>query len=68
MDIKRKAKEELETRVQNLENFIADNGLGSSYVARAKRVQRNVNLTIAVGSVITIAGITVWALNRSKED
>lgn len=68
MDITKKAKDELEKRIQKIENFIADKGLGSSYLARAKRVQRNINLAIALGSIITLAGITVWILNSSDED
>lgn len=68
MDIKEKAKAELETRVQKIENFIAERGVGSSYLSRAKRVQRNVNLAIAVGSIITIAGITFWAFSGSRTE
>lgn len=68
MDFKQKAKEELDFRLQRLENFIADRGLGSEYLDRAKRVQRNVNLTIAVGSVITLAGIAIWAINRPGDE
>lgn len=70
MDIKEKARTELETRVRKVENLIAERGLGSSYLSRAKRVQRNVNLGIFVGGVIAIAGLTIWALssNSSEED
>lgn len=68
MDIRERAREELESRIEGIENFIAERGLGSSYLSRAKKVQRNINLAIAVGCVVTIAGITVWALSGSEED
>lgn len=68
MDLRERAKEELESRIEGIENFIAERGLGSSYLNRAKKVQRNINLAIAVGCVITIAGITVWALSGTDED
>ncbi|MCB0581225.1 MAG: hypothetical protein KDD10_18180 [Phaeodactylibacter sp.] len=68
MDIKKKAKAELESRVRKVENLIAEKGVGSSYLSRAKRVQRNINLAIAVGGIITIAGLAAWALNRRDED
>ncbi len=68
MDIKKKAKAELENRVRKIENLIAEKGVGSSYLSRAKRVQRNINLAIFVGGIITIAGLTAWALRRNNEE
>jgi len=68
MDITKKAKEELHSRVEKLENFIAEKGVGSSYLEQAKKVQRNINLGILVASVITLAGITVWVINRMEDD
>jgi len=68
MDIKQKAKDELETRVQKIEDYIAEKGLGSTYLSRAKKIQRNLNLAIAVGSLITVAGITLWALSKNEEE
>ncbi len=70
MDIKRKAKSELESRIKKMENLIANKGVGASYLSRAKRVQRNINLAIVVGGIITIAGLTAWALknNNGEED
>lgn len=69
MDIKEKAKTELENRVQKVERFIEERGVGSSYLARAKRTQRNINLAIVIGGIITVTGLTFWALsNSSKEE
>lgn len=68
MDIKKKAKAELESRVRKVENLIAEKGVGSSYLSRAKRVQRNINLAIFVGGIAAIAGLTAWALSRNNEE
>ncbi len=69
MEFSEKIKDELEGRIKKLENFVADKGIGSKQLEKAKNAQRNVNLAVFVGSLITIAGITVWALrSNSKED
>ncbi|NMM48553.1 hypothetical protein [Marinigracilibium pacificum] len=68
MDIKEKAKGQLEKRVLDIENFIAKKGVGSSYLNKAHRIQRNVNLAIAAGAILTIAGVTIWSLWTRHED
>ncbi len=75
MDIKERAKETkeriesgFERRLRKVEDLIAERGVGSSQLSRARTIQRNVNLAIAVGCVITVAGITVWALSGSEDE
>lgn len=68
MDITKKAKDEIEQRLQSIENFIADRGVGSSYLTRAKKVQRNVNLALVLGGAITAIGLAAWLLSGSDED
>lgn len=68
MDITAKAKDELDKRVQKIENFITNRGLGSDKLNKAKRMQRNINLAVVLGGIITIAGITVWALTNSDNE
>lgn len=68
MDITKQAKEQLEKRIKKIEEFIANKGVGSAQLAKAKRVQRNINLALVLGSFITLAGITVWVLNNMDED
>lgn len=68
MDINEKVKTELEERVKKIEDFIADRGLGSKQLQKARRAQRNVNLAVFVGSLVTIAGITVWALTSNSDE
>ena len=67
MEFNEKIKEELEGRIKKLEDFIADKGIGSKQLTKARNAQRNVNLAVFVGSLITIAGITVWAMSRNSE-
>lgn len=64
MDIK----EEFEGRINKLERLIADKGIGSKQLSKVKKVQRNVNLAVFVGSLITIAGIAMWALSGSSDE
>lgn len=68
MDITDKAKEELEKRIQKVEDFISERGVGSSYLERARRLQRNLNIAIVMASVITLTGITVWAINKMDDE
>jgi hypothetical protein len=75
MDIKERAKETkerfesgLESRLRKVEDLIAERGVGSSQLSRARTIQRNVNLAIAVGSIITVAGIAAWALSGSEDE
>jgi len=62
MDIK----EEFEARINKLENLIADRGIGSKQLTKVRKAQRNVNLAIFVGSLITVAGIAVWAISANS--
>ncbi|MFW5708273.1 MAG: hypothetical protein ACOC12_10145 [Bacteroidota bacterium] len=57
-------REEFEGRVRKLESFIEDKGLGSKQLKTAKKVQRSVNVVVFLGSLITVAGIAIWAFNR----
>lgn len=75
MDIKERAKETkekiesgFESRLRQVEDLIAERGVGSSQLSRARTIQRNVNLAIAVGSIITVAGIAAWALSGSHDE
>ena len=68
MDIAKQAKEQLEKRVKKIEDFIANRGVGAAQLAKARRMQRNINLAIVVGSFITLAGITVWILHNTDDE
>ena len=62
-----KVKEELESRVKKIEDFIASKGIGSSKLSKARKVQRNVNLGVLLGSLFTVAGVVAWLLKGGDE-
>ena len=64
MEITRKAKEELENRIDRIAEFIGKKGLGSNYLQKAKNQQRDINLALAVGGVIMIAGLILWMKSK----
>ncbi len=68
MEINTKIKEELEGRIKGLEDFIAENGIGSKQLNKAKKVQRDGNIAIFVGGLVTIAGLAIWAISRNTKD
>ena len=68
MSLKEKTIQEVEHRIKNIEKAIAKNGIGSSYLSKAERVQRDVNIGLAIGGLALIAGVTAWALIRDAED
>ena len=68
MEFNEKIKKEFEERIKKLEDMIADKGIGSKQLKKVRKTQRNVNLAIFVGSLITVAGITVWAINASQSE
>ncbi|KJF44239.1 hypothetical protein [Draconibacterium sediminis] len=66
MEFTEKIKTELEGKIKELEDLIAEKGVGAKQLKKAQRTQRNVNLAIIVGSLITVAGITVWAVSSNS--
>lgn len=67
MNLKKKTREELENKIEELENIIAEKGVGSSYLSKAERVQRDLNLALILGGVTAILGITAWSLYKFKD-
>lgn len=68
METNKNIKEELENRIKQLENLIAEKGIGASALSKAKKAQRNVNLTVFFGSLITVAGVMLWILSNDNKD
>mgnify|MGYP006303917103 CR=1 FL=1 len=60
-------KEELENRVKNIESLIEERGIGASRLTKARKIQRNVNVAVFLGSLFTVAGIAAWLLNSDKD-
>ena len=68
MEFNTQIKEELEGRIKELEDFIAEKGIGSKQLSKAKKVQRDGNIALFVGGLITAAGLAIWAMNRNNDD
>ncbi len=67
MEINKNMKEELEKRIKALEDFIADKGIGSSKLTKARKTQRNVNLAVLLGGLATVAGIIAWIFSSEQD-
>lgn len=65
MKVKEKAREELENRMNKLEKMVTQKGVGSHYLQKAERVQKNVNIGLAVGLIAATAGLLLWATSDS---
>ncbi|GAO31900.1 hypothetical protein [Geofilum rubicundum] len=57
-------KEEFEARINRLERFIEDKGLGHRQLEKAKKVQRSLNAIAFLGGLITIAGVVIWSVSN----
>lgn len=67
MSIKQKTIEQLESKIEEVEDFISEKGIGSKYLSKAERMQRDVNLGLAVTGFIGLAGLSAWAIMRSSD-
>lgn len=68
MNLKKRTRDELEKKIEELENLIARKGIGSDYLSKAEQVQRDLNLALILGGVATILGVTAWSLYKLKDD
>jgi hypothetical protein len=68
MSFKNKTKKELLNRIDELEDVIARKGVGSDYLSKAERIQRDLNLALILGGTAALIGVTAWTLFRSSED
>lgn len=68
MSIKEKSRKELEERVAKLERLIAKKGIGSDYLGKAERVQRDLNLALFIGTSAIVAGLTIWSIYHFSDE
>ncbi len=66
MSLKNRTKEELQHRINELESIIAKKGIGSEYLSKVERIQRDVNLAVMLGGAAALVGITAWTLYKSR--
>ncbi len=67
MDSNKGIKEELEGRIKKLEDYIKKRDLGSRQLVKARKAQRKISAGIFIGSLLTVAGITLWVINSDKD-
>ncbi|PWN06494.1 hypothetical protein [Rhodohalobacter mucosus] len=67
MEITEKTRRELERRVDELEDFIAKKGIGSEYLQRAERAQRDLNLALLFGSAAVALGVAAWTVYKFRD-
>jgi len=65
---KKKTREELEKRVKKLENIISKKGVGSDYLQKAERAQRDLNLALLLGTTAVVLGITAYSIYKINEE
>lgn len=67
MSLKEKTKDELVNRINELENVIKTKGIGSDYVQKAEKIQRDVNLGLLIGGATALLGFTAYSILKSEE-
>lgn len=60
MSVAKDAQEQLEKRIGDLEDFIANRGVGSKQLRKARDAQRNINLAILAGALSAAAGLMLF--------
>ncbi|WP_340104871.1 hypothetical protein [Rhodohalobacter sp. 8-1] len=65
--MKEKTVSKMEDRLNKIERLIAENGVGSDYLSRAERIQRDINIALFAGAVGLAAGVGVWAWFKMKD-
>lgn len=68
MSLKEKSQKELEKKIGDMERLIAKRGVGSDYLSKAERIQRDINLALILGGAATLVGVAAWTLLRSRGD
>lgn len=66
MSLKNKTQKELEAKIEEMERFIAKKGVGSDYLSKAERVQRDLNLALILGGTAAVLGATAWAVYKLR--
>lgn len=66
MDLKKISRQELEDKIERLERLIAKKGIGSEYLSRAERIQRDLNLAVMLGGATLLLGATAYTIYKLR--
>ena len=66
MDINQKIKTGLGGSKKKLEDFIEKKGIGSTRLKKAKKIQHNFNFAMFAAGIMSVAGVTFWALKKNN--
>jgi hypothetical protein len=66
MSIKEKTLQELENKIEEIEGVIHEKGFGSSYLSKAEKIQRDVNLGLILGGATALLGVSAWMIMRDN--
>lgn len=67
MKFTEKLRHEFEDKVSGLGDLINKKGLGSGYVTKAKKTQRNANVALFAIGALAIVGIVSWLSKHDSE-
>lgn len=68
MDFTKKAKEEIEYRLDKIEALIGKKGIGSGTLQKAQKKQRDVNLIVLSVGIITLSSLYLWFKKNDKKE
>jgi CHASE3 domain sensor protein len=68
MELKEKTLQEIEKKLDQIENLIAEKGVGSGQLKKAERIQRDLNLALIVGGAATVLGLTAWSIYKWRDN
>ena len=66
MDIKDKAINAIEERIEHIETSIRKNGIGSGYLSKAEKIQREINVGVLLGGATMLLGLGAWMSFRNN--
>ena len=66
MDIKEKALNTIEERIESIETAIRKKGIGSDYLTKAEKIQRDVNVGVLLGGATMLLGLGAWMAYRNN--
>lgn len=64
MSIKERTLHELEQKIEEIEDVIHSRGIGSSYLNKAEKIQRDINLGVVIGGATALLGVGAWMMMK----